>query len=320
MALDDKFASLTIFAVDPVEVDRDLGGRIGLYFPTKAEALAELIAHDGQNTPIVLRKTGNRAKMPWRLVAGLHRLEACALAGLECLAVEVTGDDDALMAIQASENMDRRELEPIERAMFVHSVAEAARKRVFAETGVENDKQLAAKAKAARVQYSDSERADADAEAAGINLISAYGWSEETADACGLSVPHLKRSLRIYRCIVADNRDLIDAFKDHPIAKNASNLAEICKLKVPALRRKVIETAISGPADLGLIFQMVGIATAPSIKTPYDKFSGQIMGGLHRLGTADWRRFCPVLVNELTPARRADLRAALDQIDSGDAA
>src|SRR5690606_20202412 len=126
-------------------------------------------------------------------------------------------------------------------AMFVAAVAEAAKKRAYALHGVDNDKALAAKAKSAgskmpsaeradQVQFTAIEKADAEAEFAGGILSSAYSWTDATAEACGLSVDKLKRSLRIFRIIVEPNRDLMDRFKDHPVSANASALLSICGL------------------------------------------------------------------------------------------
>src|SRR3546814_12312638 len=60
-----------VLELDPATID--VSGRVGLFFPEKAEAYAALIARDGQRTPITVRRNGTRAKLPWTLVAGLPR-------------------------------------------------------------------------------------------------------------------------------------------------------------------------------------------------------------------------------------------------------
>ena len=110
----------TILSLAPDAVDRDEKGRIGIYFPLKAQALAHLIGQDGQHDPIKVRASTGSHK--WKLVAGLHRLEACAIAGVKVKAIQVSGDARVIAEIQASENIHRRILCPIERACFIHAI------------------------------------------------------------------------------------------------------------------------------------------------------------------------------------------------------
>ncbi|PAL20188.1 ParB N-terminal domain-containing protein [Sphingopyxis sp. GW247-27LB] len=255
-----------VLELDPDAIDAS--GRIGFFFPEKAEAYAALIQQDGQRTPITVRRNGTRAKQPWTLVAGRHRHAACAIAGIKVRALVVSGEDAELRAVQASENLDRRDLVPLERAMFVAAVADAAKARLRALHGGKSQQQIAAEIGASeravkmtersngrsdilsqrsnengegpgirsvrttermdKVQFTPVEKADADAEHAREALATAYRWSDAAAAACGMGVESLKRSLRIFRIIVEPNRDLMDAIKDHPVAANASALLAIC--------------------------------------------------------------------------------------------
>lgn len=306
-----------VLSLDPNTIDPDEAGRIGLFYPEKAEALGVLMAEHRQKTPIHVLRNAEGAPFAWKLVTGLHRLRACIAAQVDVLAIEenlLRGDADF---VQASENLHRRELEPLERAMFIRAMVDIVRAKVLKEYGVVSDKALAGKAKAARVQYSDAEKADELSEAAGANLTRAYSWSEQVAEASGFGRSDIKRSMRIYRCIVEENRDLMDAFKDLDVAKSADALLKIAALKDAGVRRKVIETLISGPKDLGFVFEMLGIAPAKAEQPKFDKFYGQMFNAANRLGTADWRRACERLVHEITPARREALRAALDEAAQG---
>ena len=305
----DTPISPTIMMLDPFTVDPDRGGRIGLFFPAKAEALGLMIKANGQNDPIKVVRS-RKAAFEWTLVAGLHRLDGCLREGLEVAAIEVDADAD-LAAVQASENMDRRDLGPLERAMFVAAVADAAERRLKALHGDVSQQAMAGLARQNKVQFSDAEKADEEAAAARSNLSRAYGWRDETAEACGLSLSDLKRSMRIFRCIVAPNRDLMAAFQDHPVAQKASDLLELAGWKDAALRRKAIEALIGGPQDLGFVAAMLGVKPAPTAQTPYDKWTSQIRTGIGRLGTAEWRQFCPDLTVSLTPARVIELHKAL---------
>jgi len=62
----------------PVKRRRDLN-------PETVEALAESIMEDGLQTPIGVRRDGDR----FVLVSGLHRLEACKALGEETINVNV---------------------------------------------------------------------------------------------------------------------------------------------------------------------------------------------------------------------------------------
>jgi ParB family transcriptional regulator, chromosome partitioning protein len=305
------FANAEVLSIDPRKIDADFDGRIGLYHPAKCTALAALISVHGQNEPIKVAK--GTGKFEWRLVAGLHRLQACVSLGINVYAIEVLGDAADLERIQASENMDRRELEPLERAMFVRAVADAAKARVLADHGVESTQALGGLAKANKGQYRGIEKADEVAEAAMDNLSTAYGWKAETAEALGLGLKDIQRSMRIHRCIIEPFRDLIDAFKDHPVAKVADSLLAICKIANEVQRRRVIETLLDGAKDIGSAMQLAGLDKIEVIQTPYHKWTSQIKGGVSRMSAAEWTLFCPSLARGLTDSQQATLCNALNE-------
>lgn len=312
MAHPPYFANAQVFSVDPSTIDPDPDGRIGLFFPAWAEALASLIAAKGQNDPIKLVKNPPRSKYAWKLVTGLHRLAACMQLGIEPFAIEVNGDHADLIRIQESENVDRRELAPIERAMFVNAVAASIKARITADHGDVSQQVIARRARAAKAQFSDMEKADERASLTVDNLSTVYSWKAETAEACGLGAKDVQRAIRIFDCVVAPNRDLMDVFKDHPVAQTNAALLEIAAVGDAGQRRKLIVTLINGPKDLGYAMEMLGLKKAPTPPTEYVKFTGQIITGCARLGMADWRRACPEIVSALSPARRIELRDALN--------
>ena len=318
------FANAEVLMLNPTTIDVDVSGRIGLYYPDKCHALAALISVHGQNDPIKVVKA--KGKYAWRLVAGLHRLHACMSLGINVCAIEIIGRDDvALEQIQASENVDRRELEPLERALFVRAVATAARLRVLKEHGVDNDKALAAKAKAraGKVQYSELDKADEVAELAGDNLSLAYGWAEEAADALGMGKRDLQRSMRIHRMIIEPFPTLIDAFKDHPVAKVADSLLKIAAIKDDNTRLFVIEALLDGEQHLNAAMRAVGAKPKTAALEGYDKWTGQITSGISKLKFGDWSRFCPEFARHMSNERRVALRDALNEViaeNAGDAA
>ena len=269
MASQSKPADLVVDQVlelDPATIEVSDDSRIGFFFPEKAEAYAVLMAANGQRDPIKVRRNGNRAQFPWTLVAGRHRHAGCVIAGMKVRAIEAKGDADALRAVQASENLDRRDLAPLEKAMFVAATADAAKARLKSLHGGKSQQQIAIEQRwngeeagseirsvkmtdrMDKVQFTPVEKADAEAEAIGEALSSTYRWSDATAAACGMGVESLKRSLRIFRVIVEPNRDLMDVFKDHAVASNASALLSLCAQgNNPANVRAAIEWLIAHP-------------------------------------------------------------------------
>ena len=105
------------FSIDPETVH--VPERIGFLHEDKAVALGRLIAVDGQRDPIkVQRLKRHPSGKDWKLVVGMHRLHGCLLEEIMVLAFEVEGSADQLAELEASENLHRRPLGPIERAKF----------------------------------------------------------------------------------------------------------------------------------------------------------------------------------------------------------
>jgi ParB family transcriptional regulator, chromosome partitioning protein len=323
-------------APETIEVSDD--SRIGFFFPEKAEAYAVLIAANGQRDPIKVRRNGSRAKFPWTLVAGRHRHAACVIAGIKVRAIEVKGDADELRSVQASENLDRRELAPLEKAMFVAAVVDVAQAKVRALHGGKSQQQVAIEQRwngsnggddirggnlpqrIEGVQFTPIEKADAEAELAGQALAATYRWREASAAACGLSIDALKRSLRIFRIIVEPNRDLMQAFKDCAAAANASALLAICAQGGnPANVRKAIEWLIAHPqaktADEALVaLDMMpsrgSAAAAPA--TGDTKFLNGLQSNLQRLSLSGQRRAADVIAQSIAPSALVAVRDALN--------
>ena len=318
-----------IVEIAPELIDPDHAGRIGQYFPLKAEVLAARIAEDGQNEPIAVVKAGPRAKLPWRLVFGLHRLEACHMLGRPVLARIVSGDADALRRMQASENLDRRRMTPLEQAMFVAAVSEAAMARLRAVHGDVSDQALGGLARSARgnlpraddpaLPERPQDRADAadrEAEEAAGALAEVYSWRAEAADACGLNIDALKRSLRIYRHLIEPHRPLIDAIKDHAIADNTSALLTLAR-KAPATRIAALEWLANNPKARTIDEALAAVGPPKSASNSADadneKITSAISGSWGRLSLQAQNNYLPRFVKMLTPGQKVGLRDQLNR-------
>lgn len=278
-----------IVALPPAQIDPDHDGRVGQYFPLKAEGLASRISTDGQNEPIWVSKNGPRAKLPFKLVAGLHRLEACRMLGRAIEARIVSGTAAELKARQASENLDRRVMTVLERSMFVAAVADAAKARLLELHGGMTQQAVA------RIGRPVILQADEDATEGMDNLSMRYSWKAETAEAVGLGEKDVQRAMRIFRCLVEPNRAAIDAIKQHPVADNGSSLLLLAG-KSQATQGRALAWLAENPEAKTAEQALVAIEAAGSkgqsdiaAKGPVDR----VFANLNRWSSNDWTSAAP---------------------------
>lgn len=193
----------TLFEVAPGHVDE--GDRIGFLHEDKAAALGRLMAVDGQRDPIkVVANKKNPAK-PWRLVTGMHRLIGARIECIPVWAIEVSGTAEDLADLEASENLHRRPLAPIERAKFTFALVQAARARLARDHGDIKQQKLAVKARWDRVKHGESRAESALTEEVGdtcAKIARVYGWAESTGEALGMSRRSIHNDLELYRLII----------------------------------------------------------------------------------------------------------------------
>ncbi len=268
--------------------------RLGLYFPDKAAALGKLMAVHGQRTPITVRKSAAKVEQPWTLVTGMHRLNGAIIEGLpEVIALErVNLSAATALDEEASENLDRRDQPPLERAIFIHATCEAAKARL----GDWSQQQLGAKARWAKVKGGElrAEQVLQEESADAADIVSAaYSWQESVAEAFGRDVRSIRRALTLYRLIVEPFPDLTQALSDHPVGGNAAQLKVIADVKDEAARRQVIELILADKemsADVARVQAGIDLPSGPA-PLPHQRFYDQIEGGWQRLGTAQRREF-----------------------------
>lgn len=309
-------AEAKLFEVSPHHVAE--GTRIGFLHEDKAAALGRLMAVDGQRDPIKVCANPADPDQPWRLVTGMHRLIGARIEGITVWAIEVSGKPEDLADLEASENLHRRPLAPIERAKFVHALCEAAMLRIARESGGVKQQQAAIKTRWDRVRNLDLKVEQAlqeECDDTTGHLVRTYGWQESAADAMGLDPRTIRRSLRLYRLVIEPFPELIEALAKHPVVgENEKQLRDIADLPGENQRRAVIEALL---ADTELSAEgarvLVGIdrAATPSL-SPRDKWFGQIKSGWTRLGLMERKAFLPELTAMLTPDLKRDLRDRLN--------
>ncbi len=303
--------------------------RIGFFHEDKAAALGRLMAVDGQRDPIkVARNLPSKAiadvvaegKKPWRLVVGRHRLAGAEMESIPVFAIEVSGKAEDLADLEASENLHRRPLGPLERAAFTAALVTAAQERIAREHGDLDQYHLGAKARWQRVKHGDETAEQAlqhETDDAADKMSAAYGWQESVADALGLDKRTIRRDLTLYRLISQPFPDLAEALAKHPVVgENGSQLKAIAQVKDEALRRKVIEQLLAdheiGVEDAKIAAGLEGFRP---LATPveHQKFYNQIIGGWDRLGNPERARFLPKFAALLTEGQKRDLRDLLNE-------
>jgi ParB family chromosome partitioning protein len=96
-----------------------IGDRLRAIDEDYAQLIAESMEEDGQRTPIEVRKIGRQSGI-YGLIAGAHRLRAKQLLGSETIfAVILEADDMVARRLEIEENLRRRELTPLDRAVFL---------------------------------------------------------------------------------------------------------------------------------------------------------------------------------------------------------
>lgn len=303
--------------------------RLGLFFPDKAAALGRLMEVHGQRTPITVRKSAGKVKEPWTLVVGMHRLNGALLTGLpEVFALERIGGtaNDALDE-EASENLDRRDQPPMERAIFIHATCEAARARLGLDGTVSDQKKLASKSRWARVKSGEMRAEQAlqeESNDAADTMSGAYGWQDSVAEAFGRDTRSIRRALALYRLIVEPFPQFTQALSDHPVVgSNAAQLKAVADVQDEGQRRAVIELLLADPelsADEARVRAGIGGAGGPAATPlPHQKYTNQIVGGWSRLSLGQKRDFVPAIVEMMhTPELKRALRDRLNA-ELGDA-
>lgn len=314
-----------LLELSPDHVDE--GNRIGFLHQDKAAALGRLMAVDGQRDPIKVVAQPENPDRPWRLVTGMHRLIGARIECITVFAIEVSGKPEDLADLEASENLHRRPLAPLERAKFTAALVMAAQARIARQHGNLNQFQRGAKARwdAVRKGQVRTEQALKDeTEDACATIAQAYSWEESVGEALGMSRRTIHNDLKLYRLLIEPfAAELVEALAQHPVVgDNAAQLKAIAEIKEEKHRLAVIERIVADnemSADEARV--KVGI-DRPGSGAPvhtYQKHYDAITGGWSRLGTAERSRFVrDELPKLLTDGQKRELRDRLNE-ELGDA-
>lgn len=187
-----------------------------------ATALGQVMLRDGQRSPIeIARNPSEDAEQPWLLVSGAHRLRGAQLAGIEAIkAIEISPSENERRIAEISENLFRRDLDPVDRAGFIAELVEHRKLRA----GIKPD--VRGQALVATLRWKKAVASEAGDAAETISA--AYGFTDELADTIGLTTRTLRNDMLLHRRLPASIRtDLAGS----PVLRNATQLRALAKLE-----------------------------------------------------------------------------------------
>jgi len=331
----NTLAAGEVLRLPVADIDEDAVERIGFFHEAEVDALADVIASDGQIEPIMVAPPAPRAKdRRWRLVFGRHRLAACKKLGIDVLARVVTGTNDELLRMQTAEQLDRRDMTVLERAAFVGRRAEIVRDRALTEAGVSSDAALGAlvtnlspaqervlaklptKAAAAPPSVPGVLKEELYADTAAV--AGRYGWAAEVQEEFGLHYRKLHRLLTIYRGLIKPFRAEAEAIARCRIANNADGLLQLAgkteQARVQALRwlaqHPEAKTAEEALVALGLSSSK-GVRAADS-QEGESKLLTRAASNLAGLKPSTWISWAPKLAETIKPSALVAVRDAID--------
>lgn len=312
-------ASAKLFELSPDHVDE--GDRIGFLHEDKAAALGRLMAVDGQRDPIKVVANPDNPDRPWTLVAGRHRLVGARIEGITVFAIEVSGKPEELVDLEASENLHRRPLSPLERAKFTAALVTAAQERIARQHGNLTHQQRGIKKRWAQVKSGEIRVEQAlkdETDDTSATIAQVYGWEESVSEALGMSKRTIHYDLTLYRLLIEPfPAEMVEALARHPIVgENGAQLKALAAIKDEGQRRAVIEQLLADPelsADDARVQAGVDQRLTGATPVAHQKFYDQIEGGWSRLGLTEKRRFIPNLAAMLhTADLKRDMRNQLN--------
>jgi ParB family transcriptional regulator, chromosome partitioning protein len=255
--------------LDQIEV----GERLRAVDADYVALIAESLADRGLDTPIIV--TGAGADGRHRLIAGGHRVAAARQAGwTEIAAKVVEADELQAKLIEIDENLVRRELSALDRAVFL-----AERKRIYEALNPETAHGKAKKSKGSEKSTSLSTFADR--------------FSKATAAKLGVDERTIQRAVA-RAAIRPDVRAMIAGL---PIADSGAELDKLAALS-PDLQFEVARRL--GGETRTIATALVAINGAPRTdnRAQADKQYAALLSAWRKAGKAARRRFLTFLENE----------------------
>lgn len=268
-----------------------VGDRLRAVDPDHVAHIAASIAQIGQQAPIHLAPPGADGRHV--LLAGAHRLEALRLLG-QSFALAVIVDADALdeQLIEIDENLMRRELSELDRAVFL-----ARRKEIYEERHPEARNGRAPKP---RGRYADK------------TIIHAHlphgvpGFHRDAAAKLGLSASHVRRLLARAR-IEPDQRARLASSR---WADHGPTLDAVARYEDPKLRQAVVDALTRRDEPARSLAAAEEEVFGPRNRDDAEDQFARLMTSWRKAGAAARRRFEEFLRREREDALTETLKAA----------
>lgn len=282
--------------------DIDLGTRLRPVDRVWAAALGKIMLKDGQETAITVCRLPGKDR--WTLVAGAHRVVGAQIEEIEQLKATIIGPGQLVRRqSEISENLHRKDLDPVERAAFVAELVTVMKLRAGIDPAA-SAQSIAANARWQRVNQFQSVDASA-------TIAHAYGWADDVALETGFS----RRS--IYNDLLIQSRlspSIIERLRvhRHPILNNATQLRALAKLDEQT-QFMVVGRMIDGGAKTVAAAQAI-LAQKP-VLAPDAKRLSTFVGTFSRMGDVEKGAALTVLVSNMTPAMRRHVQSILNEAD-----
>jgi ParB family transcriptional regulator, chromosome partitioning protein len=208
--------------------------------PAAVEMLAASFLERGQDTRIIIRADGGSDR--YVLIAGAHRLAAAKQMGwIEIDAELIDVSDDEARIIEIDENLVRRELSVLDRAVFL-----LERKLVWERLHPETAHGKARKSRQNKV----------------ANLATFQRFSKDAAARTGLSERTIRRASLLSEKLSLEVRDLLRLSR---IADNQSQLFALAKMDDEAQRAIAIALATGQASSLAKAIEIAGLSPRRNI-------------------------------------------------------
>ena len=250
--------------------DIQVGERLRPVDAEWAEGLAGIMARDGQLTPIEVCRLEQGG---FALVTGGHRLAAASLNGWAAIDAFIVSSSWAERRLrEVSENLFRRDLDPIDRASFLAELVDLSRAGSGATD--QSPQQIAANARWQKAVKTEALNAS-------LIVRDAYGWTKQVSDRVGLSVQTVERDLMLHRRLSPQVKAMLSG---HPVYRNATALRSLAKLEADQ-QLQVAEMLASG-AIKGVGEGVATLQQKPKASAE-DKRLSAVLSAISRMGKVE---------------------------------
>lgn len=256
----------------------DMGPRLRAVDEVWAQALGAVMVREGQQTPVEVCHSLGGSSLPYTLVAGAHRLRGAQIVGMDLVEARiVSGSAAHRRQREISENLWRRDLDPVDRAAFIAELVTLKRTQAGIKDVAHRDNSIPRAVREEARRTLDT-------------MSNVYGFTVEVAADLGLSDRTLRRDLLLYRQLAPS---VIELFREqrHPILKNAAQLRQLAKLDRGEQERvaaRMVDHGDGAPKSVGDAILLVRGTNRPVVDPAYKRFS-TILGTLARMDAKELR-------------------------------